>query len=291
MHIDSNRRRELERIAHRVRRHILKSVYEGQGGHLGGALSAVELLTALYFHTLRIDPRKPDWPDRDRFVLSKGHAAVGLYAVLAERGYFATDELATFDAIDSRMQAHPDMKLTPGVDASTGSLGQGLSMGIGMALGARLKKKDFFTYVMLGDGELQEGQVWEAAFIGSRYGMDNLVAVIDNNKVQLYGWQYPSPRLPMEDPAAKFKAFGWKTLDIDGHDFEGVIEGFEWAKSKQDGRPTAIIADTVKGKGVSFMEHQYEWHARVPTEAEYEQALAELSQGPNQGAGRGEGKG
>jgi transketolase len=267
---------ELKKIAGRVRVEIIRNVHIAQGGHPGGSLSVAELLTALYFHTLRIDPKNPQWEDRDRFVLSKGHASIALYAVLAERGYFPVEELATFDAIDSRMQAHPDMKVTPGIDMSTGSLGQGLSVGVGMALGAKMLKKDFLTYVMIGDGETQEGQIWEAAFSAERYGLDNLIGILDYNKVQLYGWQHPQPLCPMDEPAKKFQAFGWHIIELDGHDFEAIIVGLEAAKQVK-GRPTMIIADTVKGRGVSFMEGCYEWHAKPPNDDECILALGELS--------------
>jgi len=274
--LDSGRIDEFREIAGRVRVEIIRNVYCAQGGHIGGSLSAVELLTALYFHTLRVDPQNPTWEERDRFILSKGHASIALYAVLAERGYFPTEELATFDEINSRMQAHPDMNVTPGIDMSTGSLGQGLSVGVGFALGAKMLKKDFLTYVMIGDGEAQEGQIWEAAIIADYYKLDNLIGIMDCNKVQLYKWQPPTPQIPLEAPAARFKAFGWHTIEIDGHDFEAIIDGFEEAKEVK-GRPTMIIADTVKGKGVSFMEHRWEWHALPPTDEECKLALKELN--------------
>jgi len=238
----------------------------------------VELLTALYFCILRIDPANPGWEDRDRFILSKGHASIALYAVMAERGFFPVEELGTFDAIDSRLQGHPDMTKTPGIDMSTGSLGQGLSVGIGIALGARLLGKSFRTYVMIGDGESQEGQIWEAAFIASRYKIDNLTGILDWNRLQQFGWQYPTRMVPLENPAEKFRAFGWNTIDIDGHDFQAIVDACEEAKAVT-GKPTMIIAHTVKGKGISFMEDTYQWHARVPNEEEVARALAELTAG------------
>ncbi len=244
---------------------------------MGGPLSAVELLVSLYFHTMHIDPRNPTWEDRDRFILSKGHAAIALYAVIAERGFFPVEELSSFDEIGSRMQAHPDMATTPGIDMSSGSLGQGLSVGIGIALGAKILKKDFRTYVMIGDGESQEGQIWEAAFIASRYKLDNLTVILDFNKVQQYGWQYPVRLLPIDHPSTKFRAFGWHTTQIDGHDFEAIINAFEEAKAVRD-QPTMIIANTVKGRGVSFMEDRYQWHARAPTDDELTCALKELTE-------------
>lgn len=276
LQIDPGRIIEFGKIATRVRAHILRSVHKAQGGHIGGPLSAVELLISLYLNTLRIDPQNPTWEERDRFILSKGHAAIALYAVMAERGFFPVEELSTFDEINSRMQAHPDMTVTPGIDMSTGSLGQGLSAGIGMALGARLLKKDFRIYVMIGDGESQEGQVWEGASVASRYKLDNLTLILDYNKVQQYGWQYPMRMLPIEAPAIKFQAFGWYTIEIDGHNFEAILGALEEAKTIK-GRPTLIVAHTVKGKGVSFMEDRYQWHARVPTDKELEMAIAELN--------------
>lgn len=270
---------ELEEIAARVRARVLISVHHAGGGHVGGPLSCTDLLVALYFHILNIDPARPDWEDRDRFILSKGHSTIALYAVMAERGYFPLEELLTFDAIDSRLQGHPDMTKTPGIDMSSGSLGQGLSPGIGMALGARLLNKSFRTYVILGDGESQEGQIWEAAFIAARYKLDNLTVFLDNNGLQQYGWQRPGERMlrPIENPAQKWQAFGWHTLEIDGHDIAQIIQAVGQAQEVR-GKPTLIIANTIKGKGVSFMEDQYEWHARVPTQSELVQALAELGQ-------------
>ena len=266
---------QLIEIARSVRIDIVQAIHHANGGHFGGPLSAVELLVALYFRELNIDPVHPQWEDRDRFILSKGHSAIALYAVLAERGYFPVEELMTFDAIDSRMQGHPDMKQTPGVDMSSGSLGQGLSAGIGMALGARVLGKLFRTYVMIGDGESQEGQIWEAAFIASRYQLDNLVAILDYNKVQQFGWQYPEPLLPIDHPEEKFAAFGWHVIEIDGHDFNAILNAFDQAKMVK-GKPTIIIAHTVKGKGVSFAEGKYQWHAKVPNDEELTLALAEL---------------
>jgi transketolase len=272
---------DLQRKAVEARRLILKSVHKAGAGHIGGPLSATDILVSLYFDVLRIDPTRPDWEDRDRFILSKGHSSIALYAVLALRGYFPVEELETFDAIDSRLQGHPDMSKLPGLDMSSGSLGQGLSPAIGMALGARLKGKDFHSWVMLGDGEIQEGQIWEAAFIASRYELDNLTAILDYNKLQQYGFtaeissQTRRPGLSIEDPGAKFAAFGWKVLETDGHDVERVLGACYEAKTIK-GRPTVIVAHTVKGKGVSFMEGDYLWHAKVPTNAELAAALAEL---------------
>ena len=273
---------DLKRKAVEVRRLILKSVQKAGAGHIGGPLSATDILVALYFDVLRVDPARPDWEDRDRFILSKGHASIALYAVLALRGYFPVEELATFDAINSRLQGHPDMTKLPGLDMSSGSLGVGISPGVGMALGARLKGKDFRTWVMLGDGEIQEGQVWEAAFVAARYQLDNLAAILDYNRLQQYGYSAEvaantrRPRVSIEDPAAKFAAFGWKTLEIDGHDMEQILAACAEARTIR-GRPTIVVANTVKGKGVSFMENDYNWHAKVPSSAELDAALAELN--------------
>jgi len=271
-------RENFQNIACRVRIHIVKSVHYAKAGHIGGPFSCVEILVALYFHSLRIDPERPDWEDRDRFILSKGHSAIALYAVMAERGFFPLEELSTFDVVDSRMQAHPDMTMTPGIEMSTGSLGQGLSAGIGMALGGRMLDNDFRTYVLIGDGEAQEGQIWEAAMVASRYKLDNLTAILDYNKVQQYGWQNPVPLCPIDKPAEKFKSFGWHVIEIDGHDFKAVCSAFEEAKTKK-GIPTMIVAHTVKGKGVSFFEGKYQWHAKVPNDEELELAIAELKYG------------
>jgi transketolase len=271
----------LVRIANDIRRHVLRAVHHAGAGHIGGVLSAAEMLAALYFSILRVDPRRPRWEDRDRFILSKGHCSIGLYAALALRGYFPTEELQTFDAIDSRLQGHPDMTKLPGLDMSTGSLGQGLSPGIGMALGARVLGKDFHTWVMLGDGEIQEGQIWEAAFIAARYGLDNVTAILDWNHLQQYGWPtkagYASnARLdPVDDPVAKWRAFGWVVFECDGHKPDEFLASCEQARAARE-RPSIIIAHTVKGKGVSFMEREYAWHSKPMTDADLDRALAEL---------------
>ena len=279
MRITEARLRELEAIARRVRAHILTSVHAAGGGHVGGPLSATEMLVALYFEIMAIDPTNPGWEDRDRFIFSKGHSSIALYAVMAERGYFPVAELATFDAIDSRLQGHPDMSKLPGLDMSTGSLGQGLSPGVGMALGARLRGKEFTTYVMLGDGETQEGQVWEAAFVAARYRLDNLVAILDGNRLQQFGWQDAGGiHPPLDEPVRQWEAFGWHVTEVDGHDIAAFVEAVRAAK-EVTGRPAIVIAQTVKGKGVSFMENDYSWHARVPTDGELAQALAELEEG------------
>lgn len=272
---------DLKRKAVEARKLILKSVHTAGAGHIGGPLSAIDILTTLYFKVLRIDPARPNWEDRDRFVLSKGHSAIALYTTLALRGYFPVEELSTFDAINSRLQGHPDMTKLPGLDMSSGSLGQGLSPALGMALGAKLRGKAFRTYCMLGDGEIQEGQIWEAAFIAERYAADNLTAILDYNKLQQYGWtaeihdKKRRPRISIENPGARFAAFGWKVLEIDGHKYAEILDACEQAKAVK-GQPTIIVANTVKGKGISFMENDYNWHAKVPNAAELEAAIKEL---------------
>ncbi|MDP9369609.1 MAG: transketolase [Chloroflexota bacterium] len=269
---------ELTALSAEARRLIVRSVHRAGAGHLGGPLSAADLLISLYFDVLRIDPSQPDWPQRDRFILSKGHSSIGLYAVLAMRGFFPIEELDTFDQIDSRLQGHPDMTKLPGLDMSTGSLGQGLSPGVGMALGAQLRNLPFRTWVMLGDGEIQEGQIWEAAFTAARYELDNLIAILDFNGLPQFGWPQAggfTRNRPIDDPAAKFSAFGWHVIECDGHDHGSIRAAFDEATIHR-GQPTLVLAHTVKGKGVSFMEGDFNWHAKVPTDAELQQALAEL---------------
>ena len=270
-----NNLKELEELARFCRMEIVRTVHHAKCGHPGGSLSAVELLISLYFDHMKIDPSNPNWDERDRFILSKGHASIGLYTILAQRGYFPPEELSTFDRINSRMQAHPCMKTTPGIDMSTGSLGQGLSVGAGIALGAKLSDKKFQTYVMLGDGELQEGQNWEAAFMAQRYQLDNLIAIIDSNQVQLYGWQHPEPTPAFNQTSDKFRSFGWKVIEIDGHNFKNILEALNEARASED-MPIAIMANTVKGKGVSFMEGEYSWHAAAPNDEQCACALDEL---------------
>jgi transketolase len=273
---------ELRRVATQIRRLIVETVYTVKAGHVGGPMSAADLLAALYFHEMRIDPANPDWEDRDRFILSKGHSGLAQYCVLALRGYLPVEELASFDHYGSRLQGHPDMKICPGIEMSTGSLGQGLSPGVGMALGAKLAGKDFRTYVMLGDGEVQEGQIWEAALVAERYALDNLVAILDWNDLQQNGFwpanlkDWPAKqRQPTDRPHEKFAAFGWAVREIDGHDMEQILDAFAWARTIS-GRPQAIIARTVKGKGVSYMEGQPNWHSQTPTDQELAIARAEL---------------
>jgi transketolase len=272
----------LEEVARRIRVEIVRTIHKTGVGHLGGSLSEADLLTALYFRELRIRPEQPDWADRDRFVLSKGHASVGLYATLAMRGYFPVAELLTFDSHGSRLQGHPDMTRLPGLDMSTGSLGLGISAAVGIALGARTQGHSYRTYVLVGDGECQEGSVWEAAFVAAHYGLDHLVAIVDHNRLQQFGWQGDAPehRLPPQAPGelrAKWTAFGWRVIEIDGHNMESILDAFAQARSA-DGRPIAIIATTVKGKGVSFAEGRYDWHVRIPNAGEYALAMTALGE-------------
>jgi transketolase len=285
---------DLEDLARRGRLLVLDSVAHSGAGHIGGPLSAMDILVALFFRVLRIRPDETDWPERDRFILSKGHSAIGLYVVMALRGYFPLDELATFDSGDSRLQGHPDMTRLPGLEASTGSLGQGLAVGLGIALGARMRGLDFHTFVMLGDGETQEGMVWESVMVAARYGLGNLTAIVDCNGLQQYGWPL-SPgeagRGDRRDPLAgtrlrdALEAFGWRVLEVDGHDSEAIVAACEDARDGADERrPTAILATTVKGRGVSFTEGRFEWHARVATADEVAAARLELGQNEEPGS-------
>jgi len=269
---------DLQRQSVEARKLIIEAIHHAGAGHLGGPLSATDILVALYFDQMTIDPTNPAWPERDRFILSKGHSSIALYTVLAMRGYFPVDELNTFDAAHSRLQGHPDMHALPGLEMSTGSLGQGLSPGAGMALGARLRGLPFHTWVMLGDGEIQEGQIWEAAFWSARNRLDNLTAILDYNGLPQFGWPEESGftrETPIDDPGAKFRAFGWHVIECDGHDQASIREALDAAKTYQ-GQPTCIVAHTVKGKGVSYMEGDFNWHAKVPDDAQLAQALAEL---------------
>jgi transketolase len=265
---------KLTTIARRLRRHIITMLGAVGSGHPGGSLSAVEIVTALYFEVMRLDPERPDWPQRDRFVLSKGHAAPVLYAALAERGYFPVEKLNSLRKLGSPLQGHPDRKALPGVEVSTGSLGHGLTVANGMALAARLDKRDYRVYVLLGDGELQEGMVWEGAMAAAHYHLDNLTAIVDHNHLQIDG-EVEKVMSP-EPVAEKFQAFGWEARTIDGHDFGQIITALQWAREVL-GRPAVIIAETVKGKGVSFMENQVGWHGKAPKGEEVEKALAELA--------------
>lgn len=264
---------QLEKTANEVRKSILAALHSAASGHPGGSLSAADLMTYLYFEELRIDPGNPQKADRDRFVLSKGHVAPALYAVLAHRGYFPVEDLLTLRHTGSYLQGHPDMKHIPGVDMSSGSLGQGLSCAVGMAYAAKLDQKDYRVYAMCGDGELQEGQIWEAAMWAGSRGLDNLTVIVDNNHLQIDGTieEVCSP-YPIDE---KFKAFQFHVINIDGNDMEQIRAAFSEAKSVKD-HPTAIIAKTVKGKGVSFMENQVDWHGKAPNDEQYARAVSEL---------------
>jgi transketolase len=273
--LDAARERELRDIAKRIRRHIVEMTGAAKSGHPGGSLSAVELLVALYFGgILKHDPRNPQWPERDRFLLSKGHACPVLYAVMAEAGYTPVDQLKSLRKLGSIYQGHPDRRFIPALEASTGSLGQGLSLAIGMGLAARLDRRQSRVYVVLGDGEIQEGQIWEAAMFAAYHKVDNTVAIVDYNKIQLDG--FVKDIMEVEPLAAKWRGFGWNAIEIDGHSFPAVFAAFEEA-ARTRGRPTAIIAHTVKGKGVSFMENNPKFHGVAPTADEVARALQELA--------------
>ena len=264
---------ELQKTANEVRKSIITALHAAGAGHPGGSLSSTDIFTYLYFEEMNVDPKKVSDPDRDRFVLSKGHCAPGLYSVMAEKGYFPKEELTTLRKLGSRLQGHPSMQYLPGLDMSSGSLGQGISAACGMALSAKLDNKDFRVYTLLGDGELQEGQVWEAAMFAGFRKLDNLVVIVDNNGLQIDG---PVDKVCSPYPIdKKFEAFNFHVINIDGHNFDEIKAAFEEAK-KTKGMPTAIIAHTVKGKGVSFMENQAGWHGKAPNDDEYKQAMEEL---------------
>ena len=268
-------KKELAKIACNVRKGIIEGTFNAKSGHPGGSLSIADIISYLYFKEMNIDPSNPAMPERDRFVLSKGHAAPALYSVMAQRGYFPVEELKTLRKVDSRLQGHPSMKCLPGIDISTGSLGQGISAACGMALGAKLQNSDFRVYSILGDGEIEEGQVWEAAMYAAAKKLDNLVAFVDNNNLQIDGTveevnsPYPIPE--------KFVAFGWNVIEIDGHSFDEIENALNEARACK-GKPTAIVAKTVKGKGVSFMENQVNWHGAAPNAEQYEIAMNELDE-------------
>lgn len=265
---------DLKRLAKQLRVEIVKMIGAAGSGHPGGSLSEVELLIALYFRVMRHDPKRPDWPDRDRFILSKGHGCPALYAAYAEAGYIDKSLLMTLRKLGSPLQGHPDKRMLPVLEASTGSLGQGISVGIGTALAARLDKRDYHTFVMVGDGEIEEGQVWESLMFAGFHKLDNLTVIVDYNHQQLDGWLKdildPAPLLE------KFRAFGFDAVEINGHDFDQVVPALQRARDQRKGKPTAIIADTVKGKGVSFMENNPEWHGVAPKPEQVQAAVAEL---------------
>jgi transketolase len=268
--------RRLEEIARKIRCHVVRTISEAGAGHPGGSLSEADILTALYFHVMRVDPQRPEWENRDRFVLSKGHGAAGLYAALAERGYFSPELLKTFGRINSSLQVHPDMHMVPGVEISTGALGQGLSVALGIAMAATMDGRTFRVYCLIGDGESQEGQIWEAAETAAHYKVDNLTVILDYNGVQLMG---PVSEIMEVAPLAdKWRSFNWAVMEIDGHDVRQIIGALEAAKEVK-GKPCILIAHTVKGKGVSYMEGQAAWHGKPPNEEQLAQALAELGCG------------
>ena len=264
---------ELEKLAKKIRLGIMDEVYYGKSGHPGGSLSIADIMTVLYFDEMNIDNENPNWEDRDRLVLSKGHCSPALYAALAYRGFFPVEDLKTFRNINSYLQGHPDKKNIPGVDMSTGSLGQGLSAANGMAISAKLNKKNYRVYCILGDGEIEEGQIWEAAMSSSKYKLDNLCVIVDNNNLQIDGTidEVMSSK-PIDD---KFRSFGFEIIKIDGHNIEEIKSAFEVAKNVKE-KPVCIIAKTIKGKGVKYMENKVDWHGKAPNEDEYKQAIIDI---------------
>jgi transketolase len=267
---------ELEKQAIEVRCRIIEMIAEANAGHPGGSLSAADIVTALYFRVMNIDPLNPDWPDRDRFILSKGHACPVWYAALAERGFFDKVHLRTLRKLDSILQGHADMLKTPGVDMTVGSLGQGFSVGLGMALSGKMRKKSYHVSVLIGDGEVQEGSIWEAAMAGAKWKLDNLTAIVDKNGLQ--NDTFVNDVMPIDPLADKWLAFGWNVIEIDGHDMVQVVDALEEARMVK-GKPTVIVAQTVKGKGVSFMEDKPEWHGKAPSPEQTEIALREIKEG------------
>ena len=265
---------DLNKQANKVRQGIIDAIYNAKSGHPGGSLSIADIMTVLYFNQMNIDEKNPKWEDRDRLDLSKGHCSPALYSCLANRGYFDVEDLKTFRKIDSSMQGHPDMNKVPGVDMTSGSLGQGLSAANGMAIAGKMDKKDYRVYCILGDGEIEEGQIWEAAMTSSKYKLDNLCVIVDNNNLQIDGTiEEVMSSYPIDE---KFKSFGFQVINIDGHNIQEIIDAFDVAKNVK-GKPTCIIAKTIKGKGVSFMENKAEWHGKAPNDEEYRIAMEELS--------------
>lgn len=272
--MDEKMLHDLSLKAAQVRSLAMDAVFSAASGHIGGSLSVADILTVLYFHTMKVDPEAPQAPDRDRLVLSKGHTTPALYATLALKGYFPVEELKLFRSVEGHYSGHPDMVHVPGVDMSTGSLGQGISAAVGMALAGQMDRKDHRIYAVLGDGEVEEGQVWEAAMAAAKYHLDNLCAVVDVNGLQIDG--KTADVMPSEPLDKKFEAFNWNVIQVDGHDIAAVAAAFEAAK-KGKGKPTVILARTVKGKGVSFMEGKASWHGAAPNPEQYETALADLA--------------
>lgn len=265
--------KELEEKAKEVRKGIIEEVYSNKSGHPGGSLSITDIMTVLYFNQMKIDEKNPKWEDRDRLVLSKGHCSPALYSCLANRGFFGIETLKTFRNINSNLQGHPDMNKVPGVDMTSGSLGQGLSSANGMAIAGKLDNKDYRVYCILGDGEIEEGQVWEAAMASSKYKLDNLCVIVDNNNLQIDGTiEEVMSSYPIDE---KFKSFGFQVINIDGHNIQEIIDAFDVAKNVKE-KPTCMIAKTIKGKGVSFMENQVGWHGKAPNEEQYRLAIKNL---------------
>ena len=266
---------ELEIMAKKVRKGIIEAVYSNNSGHPGGSLSIADILTVLYFKEMNINPKNPKWEDRDRLVLSKGHCSPALYSCLANRGYFPVEDLKTFRNINSYLQGHPDMKNIPGVDMTTGSLGQGLSSANGMAIAGKMEGKNYRVYCILGDGEIEEGQIWEAAMTSAKYKLDNLCVIVDNNNLQIDGKieEVMSP-YPIDE---KFRSFGFQIINIDGHNIREIIDALDVAKNVKE-KPVCIIAKTIKGKGISYMENKAEWHGKAPNEEQYKLALKELEE-------------
>ena len=265
---------DLKQKAKEIRKDIIEEVYNAKSGHPGGSLSIADIMAVLYFNELRIDEKNPRWEERDRLVLSKGHCSPALYAALAERGFFDKEDLKSFRKIESNLQGHPDLNKVPGVDMTSGSLGQGLSIANGMAIAGKMDNKDYRVYTILGDGEIEEGQVWEAAMTANKYKLDNLCVIVDNNNLQIDGTiEEVMSSYPIDE---KFKSFGFNVLTIDGNNIEEILSAFEIAKQTKN-KPTCIIAKTIKGKGVSFMENKVGWHGKAPNEEEYEEAMKNLS--------------
>jgi transketolase len=271
--LDKTKLKEFKMTATRIRKHIIEEVHSASAGHPGGSLSCTDILTVLYFKEMNIDPKNPKKADRDRFVLSKGHCAPALYGTLAERGFFPVEDLTGFRSADSYLEGHPNMTYVPGVDMSTGSLGQGISAAVGMALAGKLDAKNYVVYAILGDGEIEEGQVWEASMAAAHYKLNNLVAFLDHNGLQIDG--KISDVMSPEPVADKFRAFGWNVIIINGHDYEQITDAIAQAKKCGD-KPTMIIAETIKGKDVSFMENAASWHGTAPNKEQRDQAIAEL---------------
>lgn len=268
---------ELKDIAIEMRKTAVTMIHKAQSGHPGGSLSAADLMTALYFKEMNIDPKNPTWEDRDRFVLSKGHVCPILYSALALKGYVPYDTIYTLREYGSPFQGHPDMKKCPGVDISTGSLGQGLSCGVGMAIASKRDKKDYRVFSLLGDGECQEGQIWEAAQTAVKYQLDNLVVIVDNNRLQIDG--FTDEIMPLQDIEKKFEVFGFETKRINGHSMEEIVETLDEIRALKNGKPKCIVMDTIKGKGVSYMEDVADWHGVAPNDEEYKQAIGEIAGG------------